>query len=286
MAQDFSLLVVGFILTTVLGGLLGYLFQRSTWNHQHAVQKADEERERASRAFEEVSRLLDKRLHRMRLINGALAGALRARANRGSSSTAGEGGQPVSWTDDLARARDEYRKVLVEWNDNLNRTLAVTAVSFGEEAREQLEVLYERYASLGRALDLAVRLVERNDEDPIRATFSDRLSEIQDLVYDFNVRILSLLQEGSVGSRAPTPRPAIHAAESTRPRLGLGDRGEDVASLQRKLLESGEAGLIVDGMFGLGTHRAVRRVQGRHGLPSDGVVNDATWRLLGGAGLP
>lgn len=286
MAHDFTLLVVGFILTTVFGGLLGYFFQRRAWTHQHAVQKADEEKERASRAFEEVSRLLDKRLHRMRLINAALAGALRGHAAHASSIAAADTGQPVHWTDELARARDEYRAVLVEWNDNLNRTLAVTAVSFGEEAREQLEALYERYASLGRALDLAVRLIERNDEDPIRARFYDRLGEIQTLVYEFNVRILSLLQEGSVGSRAPTPRHTASATESARPRLGLGDRGEDVALLQRKLREGGEAGLIVDGLFGLGTYRAVRRVQARHGLRSDGTVDATTWGVLRGPGLP
>lgn len=30
--------VAGFLLTTVLGGLLGFFFRRRTWAHQHRVQ--------------------------------------------------------------------------------------------------------------------------------------------------------------------------------------------------------------------------------------------------------
>jgi len=38
MGKDLVPLVVGFLLTSVLGGLLGYLFQQRAWSHQHQVQ--------------------------------------------------------------------------------------------------------------------------------------------------------------------------------------------------------------------------------------------------------
>lgn len=59
-------LVVGFLLTSVLGGILAFFFQRRQWTHQHAVQQEDLRRENATQVFEEVSRLLDKRLYRQR----------------------------------------------------------------------------------------------------------------------------------------------------------------------------------------------------------------------------
>jgi Putative peptidoglycan binding domain len=52
-------------------------------------------------------------------------------------------------------------------------------------------------------------------------------------------------------------------------------RGASVRLLQRRL------GVGVDGVFGPGTARALRRFQRRHGLTADGVVGPATWRALG-----
>ncbi|HEV2825170.1 MAG TPA: hypothetical protein VG035_08190, partial [Actinomycetota bacterium] len=67
-------LLVGFLLTTVAGGLLGYFFQRRSWSHQYEVQFRAQERERATKAFEEISRLLDKRLYRLRQLYWGLSG--------------------------------------------------------------------------------------------------------------------------------------------------------------------------------------------------------------------
>jgi hypothetical protein len=123
MVTDLLPLVVGFLLTSVLGGLLGYLFQRRSWAHQHEVQQRDQERQQALRTFEEVSRLLDRRLYRMR----RLYWAARGRA-LGTSDQA-----------ELGSAQAGYREVLFEWNDNLNRTLALVHTYFGSQVREQLE---------------------------------------------------------------------------------------------------------------------------------------------------
>ncbi len=48
---DLVPIVVGFLLTTVAGGALGYFFQTSSWRHQHDVQRRESERERAAQAF-------------------------------------------------------------------------------------------------------------------------------------------------------------------------------------------------------------------------------------------
>ena len=123
MGGDLLLLFVGFLLTSVLGGLLGYLFQGRSWAHQHEVQRRDQERQQALRTFEEVSRLLDRRLYRMR----RLYWAARSRA-LGTGDAA-----------ELAAAQAGYREVLFEWNDNLNRTLALVHTYFGGEVRKSAE---------------------------------------------------------------------------------------------------------------------------------------------------
>lgn len=54
---------------------------------------------------------------------------------------------------------------------------------------------------------------------------------------------------------------------------------EEVKVLQRSLRDWG-FGVTPDGLFGLGTDRAVRSFQRRQGLTDDGVVGPRTWELL------
>lgn len=60
--------------------------------------------------------------------------------------------------------------------------------------------------------------------------------------------------------------------------LRQGDRGADVATLQRKL------NLNADGIFGPYTYEGVLEFQKSHGLTVDGIVGPATWNAL--LGLP
>ena len=130
MTQQLLLLVAGFVLTSVVGGALGSWFQRRAWAHQHEtqrrdeehqreVQRRDEEHQRALTTFEEVSRLLDRRLYRMRRLYWAAR-----------DTAVGAGDQ-----ERLAAARADYRVVLAEWNDNLNRNLALVETYFGTPVR-------------------------------------------------------------------------------------------------------------------------------------------------------
>lgn len=62
-------------------------------------------------------------------------------------------------------------------------------------------------------------------------------------------------------------------AASAKP-LEKGDRGQRVEKLQQML------GIGVDGVFGSGTLRAVKRFQRRHHIEADGIVGAGTWRML------
>jgi N-acetylmuramoyl-L-alanine amidase len=56
--------------------------------------------------------------------------------------------------------------------------------------------------------------------------------------------------------------------------------GDDVAALQRKLIDMGFDGGRVDGIFGAGTELALRDFQRNVGLPADGTCGPATFRAL------
>jgi peptidoglycan hydrolase-like protein with peptidoglycan-binding domain len=68
MGDQVLLLVIGFGLTSMLGGALRWFFQTRSWSHQHRAQQRDDERVQALKAFEEVSSLLDRRLYRMQRV--------------------------------------------------------------------------------------------------------------------------------------------------------------------------------------------------------------------------
>jgi hypothetical protein len=71
--------------------------------------------------------------------------------------------------------------------------------------------------------------------------------------------------------------PPIPLAESV---LTLGDRGPEVATLQERLNSVDGAGLVADGIFGVGTRAAVIAFQARRGLRPDGVVGPKTKEAL------
>ena len=71
---------------------------------------------------------------------------------------------------------------------------------------------------------------------------------------------------------APVPHP-------DRPHLKRGDLGGDVPILQKALNSHGER-LMVDGVFGLRTERAVKDFQVQSGLETTGEVDLGTWGAL------
>ena len=260
--QPFALLIVGFLLTSVFGGILTYSFQRRAWRHQHEVERAEHLRERALETFAEVSTLLDRRLYRMRQLYWALK-----RRARGSATSGG-----------LEETLEEYRSVLRSWNDNLNRILALVEVYFGVGIRDRLETgLYEEFAAAGEELDQFVREVTAESSLPVRVRFlGPRLDSLGRMVYTLNVLMLTCVRDGQLGAQAPVDVPGY-------PQQGLvrfGHKGASVRQLQAALRASGAADLVSDGHFGVNTENALRDFQSAHGLKDDGVAGAATFRAL------
>jgi hypothetical protein len=143
----------------------------------------EQERESAARVFQEVSRLLDKRLYRMRLIYWALVRQLKA----GEESSAADD----QWAD--------YKTVLREWNDSINRNLALIQQYFGADMRESFDY------SIGALIVEIGQRLESIHTDPASMSQAElphlthRLDEVGLLIYQFNLEMIRALQAGKVG---------------------------------------------------------------------------------------
>jgi hypothetical protein len=144
-------------------------------------------RDQALKTFEEVRKLLDQRLYRMRHVYWAGKAIAKGRGDR----------------DRLNETLDDYRAVLRDWNDNLNRIRALVHTYFGESAREVLENrLHEEYVAIGEELDQFVREVSASPDARVRP-IGARLTELSHRVYYFNVHALARVGAG----KAPTDVP-------------------------------------------------------------------------------
>jgi hypothetical protein len=184
-------LVIGFGLTTIVGGLLGAYFQRRNWDYQNERTLAEADRTHATNTCRELSHLMDKRLYRMLQVRWAL------------------------FADDLDQERieekmAEYRSVLSEWNDNLMRNLAAAEIGFGSTVRGRLETqIYERFKLTGVMLEaryaqVAPRATRRTQPAASRVDEIDEaLALIRAHIYKLNLEMLAQIRDGRVGRSAP-----------------------------------------------------------------------------------
>jgi len=262
MREQLLVLVFGFVLTSVVGGGLGYKFQERSWRKRHDAELSEERHRQAIRTFEEMSTLLDRRLYRMRRVWWSIARSIKQDAVSG----------------DVKSARDDYREILFAWNDNLNRLLALIQTYFGSHAREALEEqLFEEFASIGRALDYGLQRLtgSLDDPEPIPRV-AHRLNALSRRVYEFNVEMLQLLDADLLGARASSQPFEVRTDDSW---LEFGAQGQQVRDLQRLLGTAGYP-VDVDGSFGAETYRALLLLQREHGIVPDGVYGPHTQALV------
>jgi hypothetical protein len=253
-ANQVVLLVLGFVLTTVVGGVLGYYYQRRTCD----ANRRESERTAAASVFDDISRAMDERLYRMRLVYWGLK----------------EGDE-----DRIAAAMNEYRTALVKWNDNLNRNLALVYRYFGRDVWAFLSgILYEEFAIIGRHLEDRYR--HRRDPEPRPAHAARlyisgrRLQALSNDIYELNRFIVSMIQRGGIGLY-------IAERDENEPRpwtsdLSFGSKSTQVVGWQRNLVRIGHGPLEVDGWFGQATRDATIAFQVATALEADGVVGEFT----------
>jgi type II secretory pathway component PulJ len=181
MPDELVLIFVGFALTTVGGGMLGYVLQNRAWARQNEVMLAQAERSAALRVFEDVSKLMDRRLYRMLRLEGVLS-------------------DPEPADDELERRLADYREVLFEWNDSLNGNLARVETYFGHTVRVYLErYVYEGFKAAHELL-MSQRRESAAESEP---SVGGVLQLLSDRIYDLNAAMGELVRGGLVGRHVP-----------------------------------------------------------------------------------
>lgn len=174
-------LLVGFLLTTVLGGILGYYFQSRSWHHQNAAKVLETELQTALKVFEDISKLMDKRVYRMRLLFWRLSGQ-------------------DTKEDTIENAINLYREVLYDWNDNLNRNLALIQCYFGDDIRKQIDYkVYERFKDIGNLLEEAYLLQKQGKKSNDLERVRDNIENLSHEIYYLNIQIIKIIQSRNVG---------------------------------------------------------------------------------------
>jgi len=175
--HELVLLVIGFALTSILGTAIGGWFQHREWEHQRSLEYNQAELNRAAETFESISRVLDRRLYRTRLV-------LWDYKNNDTSS----------------QKRDEHNKIyteiLIEWNENINRNMALTERYFGPDVRYTLEwVIMPKFADINEFL---------RKERRYEVSVEERTDELAHEVYYFNIEMLKRIQERRIGQQDRT----------------------------------------------------------------------------------
>lgn len=166
-------LVVGFVLTSILGGGLTALFQHLGAVAQRKQARAKQVWDERRKVFETVSRLMDRRLYAVR----QFAFALDDRETNGA---------------EFAHKRlDEYRAVLQDWNGSINSNLALLEIYYGLPYRQEFDdVVGKDFVDAGALVEAAFRKRVPPGEDA-RA----RIAALQARIYDFNLRLLRVLDD-------------------------------------------------------------------------------------------
>jgi hypothetical protein len=189
--KDLVTIVLGFVLTTGVGGWWASKLQSRSWLQQNEVRLREKELDRAGGTCSSVMSLLDARLYRMKRLLEAAA--------------------PVGAVDptELETRRTEYVKVLFEWNDRLNTNLSLVGSHFGQDARVALDELYSAFQQVGRDIEGIVRRAQAGDDSPsdvarIAEQFEGREpGSLNDTVYRFGLLLTGRLRDGTVGRTAP-----------------------------------------------------------------------------------
>jgi hypothetical protein len=174
------MLVAGFLLTGVVGGLLGHYLQRRSFAYQQRTVRTERHQTEATNVFDEVSRLLDRRRYRMDQVFWAL--------KRGPQD------------EHLQDRWSDYRQVMYEWNDTVNRNRALIARYFGNALSQQFERgVGENFVRYGRMLESVYRERRTVTEDEAQK-LQGVSAELNHQIWHFDDALVERIRDGRVGA--------------------------------------------------------------------------------------
>jgi hypothetical protein len=144
LGSDQGKLLAGFVLTTVIGGVLAYLFQSLSWRRQVRIDLFRQRYVEGTQLLEQVSSMVDKRYFRLQRLLWVIS----------------DHAPPEK----IAEREKEYFEAVVEWNEKLrsihNRlrllvddSAALQFLDYGDDYRQEApQSLHYRFVKAHRAV--------------------------------------------------------------------------------------------------------------------------------------
>ena len=174
-------ILLSFLLTTVIGGTLTWMFQTRSWEHKWKIESAERKHREAFNAFEEISTLLDERLYSLF--------------------------QLVVWTEKTDSVRfysalKDYRLTLKNWNNNISRSLAKLHFYYSKDLRNEFDdIIGKKFVDSGSLLEVFVRQRHKSFSEKSPVTLLElnnvrkNILELRLDVESYNLKLLNSVQE-------------------------------------------------------------------------------------------
>lgn len=176
--EKLILLCLGFLLTTLVGGYLTDRFRKENAKTELEIAAMQSDIGRSVQVFENISQLMDKRLFRMRRLHDVFNG------NIGSDS--------------YEQRLSDYRTVLIEWNDNVNRYRALYAFSFTRTASVTTSSCSESFEAISSGFTIAhgelQKLIDKK-EDASTGKVQSLLDDLNVCIYFLDEKMLSNIRD-------------------------------------------------------------------------------------------
>jgi len=189
--HEYKLLILGFFLTSIIGGLITFSSQSFQERQKiEADRRADyikimeQRREQATILFNELSVLIDTRLYNWRRLSWALEDDI--------------------YRDSINKRYYEYQDIFLKWNHSLNKNRALVCRFFGANLgdlfdRQIMPMFRELHDTIIKVYRMPRTL--RQGLGPIRLNYlADSLNNI---VAKFNDSMAELIRSGKVGLTDP-----------------------------------------------------------------------------------
>ena len=189
--HDARMLVLGFFLTTVAGGLLTLVFnmfqinlQSRSTDKEAEAKLLESRRDGATEIFTEVSAAIDTRLYKWRRLAWALE-------NNDADA-------------ELQKRYDDYDAAVLDWSYNINRRRALICRYFGPDPGRKFEGdISGRFRSLhGEILD-QIKSPRGNRKTYNADELNSKANPLNVVIYQFNDMLAEKIRSGEVGMTDP-----------------------------------------------------------------------------------
>ncbi|MCK9379274.1 MAG: hypothetical protein M0P97_04000 [Candidatus Moranbacteria bacterium] len=179
-SKSVGIVVLTFLLVNYFGGKLAEDAQRRFADYQHEKILKESEISAATAIFEEVSRLMDKRIYRMEKLNWEL------KDNKDFKK--------------IDNQMELYREVLYDWNDNRNRDIALMERYFGKNISDYYDNdVHRAIKDAGVLLEDCYYLPYYKRKEDMGWEIDGRMGDLENKAKELNIRMLKLIQTQGVG---------------------------------------------------------------------------------------